>query len=272
MLLSEQHYSRIRPLFDGSHLVRVSDSIIAGNSPVTIYVDDARYPESTLIWDYAHCIYFAGEADHQEFNVDLRQYVTTQLLPEAQARHIGIVKVYTTHAGWLPHLSELFPDIVFTPAERIVLTLQDYKPLNWQERLPAGFDVRPVNRDLLMDGRIKNAQQVRAEVESCWTSLARFSSAGFGFCMVRENEEVVCWCTAEYVSEGHCGVGIETIEAYTGRGFATITAAAFVEHCVSSQIAPHWDSWANNRASIAVAEKVGFREALSYRVHVGSLT
>ncbi len=84
-----------------------------------------------------------------------------------------------------------------------------------------------------------------------------------------ETNEIVTWCTAEYVSAGKCGVGIETAVEHMRRGFATITASAFVEHAVAKGLTPHWDSWKMNLPSVAVAHKVGFRLISEYAVFTG---
>jgi RimJ/RimL family protein N-acetyltransferase len=125
---------------------------------------------------------------------------------------------------------------------------------------------------LLANHRLQNVQHVIAEIESCWPSLQQFYDKGFGVTLLLGEEEIVCWCTAEYVSAGRCGIGIETDEAYQNRGFATLTAAAFVEDCLARQVAPHWDSWTTNVPSLAVAEKVGFRMVQEYFVYLATLS
>ena len=98
--------------------------------------------------------------------------------------------------------------------------------------------------------------------------MERFFKFGFGFSLVTKRR-IVSWCTAEYVSRGKCGIGIETIPEYQNRGFATITASAFVEYCIQKGIRPHWKCNRDNLASRRVAEKVGFMKELEYPVHFG---
>ena len=93
-------------------------------------------------------------------------------------------------------------------------------------------------------------------------------AGGFGFCAM-DGETIAGWCTAEYVSEGQCGIGIETIEAYQGRGVATALAGAFVDQCGERGITAHWDSWAANTPSVKVAARVGFTRVEEYAVYLG---
>jgi RimJ/RimL family protein N-acetyltransferase len=136
-------------------------------------------------------------------------------------------------------------------------------------RMPAGFRITAIHDHLPELAMLSNFDAVIAEIESCWTSMTAFGRAGFGFC-AHDHATIVCWCTAEYVSDGQCGIGIETAAAYRGRGFATLTASALARHCAERAIIPHWDSWSGNLPSVAVAEKLGFRKIESYSVFVGT--
>lgn len=267
----EQHdYQKVQSLFEGPHLALVIDAVIAGNSPGSIWVDDVAHPRAALLWDKAHCFYLVGAADNAEFNQTARQLVAEKLLPEAIARHIGIFKVYYTSQDWERHTGIIFENISLAKMERVFYTFGELKIRDWRDEVPDGFSVRRIDQTLLADTGLKNLEAVIDEIESCWNALGDFLEHGFGFCMVSA-DEIAGWCTAEYVSGKKCGIGIETVEAHMRRGFATLTACAFVEHCLSNQITPHWDSWKANVPSVAVAEKVGFGKTEEYEVYVGRL-
>ena len=103
-----------------------------------------------------------------------------------------------------------------------------------------------------------------------WGSVEAFLRGGFGYCIASERE-IVCWCTAEHVSPGWCGVGIETISEYQRRGLATTAATAFLSHCVGNGIRMHWDCWADNAPSVRVAEKIGLDVVERYEVACGTI-
>jgi RimJ/RimL family protein N-acetyltransferase len=123
---------------------------------------------------------------------------------------------------------------------------------------------------LLAATDIVNLDEVIGEIKSTWPD-DRFLENGFGFCALRNEGEIVCWCTGEYAGGRHIGIGIETVGEWRGRSLATLTASAFVEHCLSEGIEAHWDCWAHNLPSIRVAEKVGFRKVLDYDVKQGAV-
>src|SRR5262249_20008072 len=133
--------------------------------------------------------------------------------------------------------------------------------------LPAGFTVSEIGAGFDELGALDNFTEVRDEIGSCWNSIEDFRKAGFGFC-VHDDRSIACSCTAEYVRAGRCGIGIEPVPAGRRRGFATAATQAFIAHCATRNITPHWDSWADNTPSISVAEKTGFRKIEPYSILV----
>jgi RimJ/RimL family protein N-acetyltransferase len=268
--LPREGYEKARALFLGPHLELVIDAVIAGNHAGTIWVDDVAHPNTALMWDHSYSYYLAGAADNGGANEALARLVTERLFPEARARQLGVFKVYASSGEWEQPLEMLFPNSSLVRRGRVFYTFSQLKVPDWRERVPEGFSVRRIDRETLEAAALKNVAAVTEEIELMWNFVEAFLRRGFGFWMVA-GDEIVCWCTAEYASAGKCGIGIETAEAHQGRGFATLTAAAFAEHCASEGITPHWEAWRANGPSVAVAEKVGFERTVEFAVYVGRI-
>jgi len=260
---------RVRPLFQGQHLELLIHAVIAGNTPGQVWVDDADQPRAAFLWDQAHCLYVTGISDNDAFNQAISGVIAEQIAPQ-----VDLFKLYYTPEAWEQQIETLLPNVPVRKLDRVLLTLRQPTIDGWRERIPAGFRVSPSDAALLAQTHLTHLDAVIEEIESGWKSLDEFCRKGFGFCML-EGESVVCWCSAEYfsgseyVSEGRCGIGIETVEGYSGRGLATLTASAFLNYCLERGIAPHWDSWTTNLPSLAVARKVGFQPAEAYTVFLG---
>jgi len=87
-----------------------------------------------------------------------------------------------------------------------------------------------------------------------------------------EGGTIASWCLSVFASGMHFELGLATVPDYAdeyirGRGHATLTAAACVEHCVEHGLTPHWHCWEDNAPSIRVAEKVGFERPERYTVY-----
>lgn len=238
---------RVRHLFGSAHLSLVVDGVAAGNTPATVWADDAGAPRSALVWDGAHNLYFAGDLDRAG---GWRDLFDREIAPAGT----GILKV---HAG-AASAAAIFAGLRMRERERVFYR-RDAAPVADRRRaLPTGFRITPIHDGYDDLSALTNAGDVTAEIESGWHSVADFRRDGFGFA-VHTGDTIVCWCTAEFRSGGKCGIGIETVAAYQGRGLATLTAVAFVEHCATRGVTPHWDAWASNLPSVAVAEKAGFQ-------------
>ena len=270
--LSKDEYWRVLPLLGGSqpnYFDIIARAVVAGNSPGSIWVDDASKPKSSLIRDKHYCFYLVGDPDNEAFNAALRNLVTEQIAPEALATGQGIFKLFYSTLGWESKVESIFNQATLTIRGRTLFTLDHPTLPDWRAKLPAAAVIRPIDRELLTSTNLQGLQSIVSEMLSTWASLDDFLALGFGYCLVY-GERIACWCTAEYVDGKAIGVGIETVEQHWGKGFATLTAAAFVEHCTAHGIAAYWDAWTSNVASRVVAEKVGFKKMQEYSIYFGT--
>jgi RimJ/RimL family protein N-acetyltransferase len=176
------------------------------------------------------------------------------------------LKIYAADAQWEQTAAMLLQPLHPRLRQRSLYTLKLPTKEAKARELPQGFRVQPIDHNLLYQQTLTYHSQVLEEIESCWTSVEQFGREGFGFWVITERNEVVCWCTAEYVSPGKCGIGIETIEAYQERGLATVTAHAFLQHALSLGWQIYWDTWQGNIPSVRIAENFGFQKQVDYPV------
>ncbi len=258
-------------LFDTPYLNFVIKAMEAGNSPALAWVDDTHMPTSALIWDKTHSLYFGGDSNNETFNQTLCEFFSDSLIPKAQQDKLGILKLYFANDDWHSEASSLLRDITLQERARALYRLDPTAELVPSPVLPPQMGLHLIDEALLQDQTMMGINQLIEEIESCWTSLEHFIDQGFGYCIVDETAGIVSGCTAEYVSAGICGVGIETLEAYQRQGLATAAATAFLEYAGRLGWQVNWDSWLNNIPSIRVAEKVGFQKVTEYQVSVAIL-
>ncbi len=272
--LAAADFGKVPPLFDlgpVQYAGRVIAGVAAGNSPGRIWVDDLAAPQTALLWDRGHNYYLAGRADNSAVNAALHALVTATLAPITLGTALAAFKLYYTPDAWAAPARDIFAAAPLTPRDRVYCTLRAPRLSDWRAALPAGFIIRRIDATLLADADLQYRDYVLDEIGCCWNSVAHFLRHGFGFAVL-EGQVIRGWCTAEYCSSDHCGIGIEVQRTYNGRGLATSVAAAFVEHSVAHGLSLHWDSWADNAASLAVARKVGFAPALTYSIYQGQFT
>ncbi|MFX0123203.1 MAG: GNAT family N-acetyltransferase [Candidatus Hodarchaeota archaeon] len=273
--LNFDEFPSIRSLFASSkHLRFTTEAVIAGNSPMRVWVDNRKKPRSAFLWDQSHCYYFGGDASNKDFCNAVENMLKNTIIPKAISMNREVYKIEYTDKKWEPILKKILRDKTPFKVLRKFFALNNLDMPQWRDILPSDFYIERIDRALL-ESDIQNLQAIINEINECWHSVNDFLANGFGFCLVHIHEkekEVQGWCTGEYFSEGKCGIGIETFQRFQKRGFATAMASAFVEHSLSINIQPHWDASANNEASIRVAKKVGFRKIQDYYVFFGAFT
>jgi RimJ/RimL family protein N-acetyltransferase len=264
--LEESDFTAVLPLFKEVHLDFVIQSVVKGNHPARIWVDDHN-PQTAFMWNKGSYYYLVGDEKNHEFNRGVKTLFTTTITPEA-VDNFSVFKVHYTE-GWEQKINHIIErPLVKRDRHLYTLYTSGNTKTDWKSKVPPGSSVEYIDKDLLESG-LKNIKYVKEEIESMWNSLHDFYCNGFGFCSVL-NDVIVSWCTVEFVSDTACGIGIETVKGYQNQGFATVTASAFVEHCISKNITPFWDSWSDNAPSIRVAEKAGFIKAVDFAVYFGS--
>ncbi|HLZ09311.1 MAG TPA: GNAT family N-acetyltransferase, partial [Chloroflexota bacterium] len=259
--LPDAEIASVESLFTNPHLRLVIRSVLQGNSPARIWVDRPIAPQTALMWDLRHCIYLTGDAQRAASSGAFQGFLT-DIAAEAKAAGIHNFRVCYSDSSWEAAVQEILPAL---RRRNHVLLKLDPGHGPGPSRLPDGFRTASIDRQLLDAVKLKNLNLVLDEISGGWPTVARFLEYGFGVA-VRNDEAVVCWCTAEYVSEGRCGVGIETIPAYQGRGLATNAATAFVAECATRGITAYWESWRDNHPSLRVAQRVGFQPLYDFNV------
>ncbi len=270
-ITEKNDYEKIIPVIKGVHFDFVIESLIIGGYPSNIWVDDVQNPETMLVSEASSNFYFAGYAKNTEFNKAVKKLILERIIPTALSYNQLYFKVYYSSNNWQTEISEIFEKYLPVTRGRRVSKFNGGKIPDWKDRIPDGYTIHRINRQLLERDDLKNVESITEEIHGMWISIDAFLENGFGFCTVKEDKEVICWCTAEYVSRGKCGVGIETIERESrNKGFATLTAAAFVDYCEKNNVIPYWENWLDNYPSIRVAEKVGFEKRADFSVSFGS--
>ena len=235
----------VRTFFVEPQVRFVIDSMIAGNTPAVAWASSS----GAVVFDGAHCLYIAG--------TDPAAVAVVADL--AQGRD-GLVKVYGDNLGLPGRSRSLYATAFGLSVAGPEVSLPEVS-------LPDGYQIASIVESVEDLRPLHHFSALLDEVTSMWGSDQAFLARGFGFC-AHDGTTIASWCTAEYVSPGRCGIGIETVQRFRGQGLATAVGAAFVRSCVSRSMVAHWDAWTDNAPSIAVAEKLGFSLLTTYAVGV----
>ena len=125
--------------------------------------------------------------------------------------------------------------------------------------LPGGCRLQPID-DGLFHGLAHPERYV-----SVFGSAEKALEKGFGYCLMR-GATILCEAFAGPSANGMVEIGVETHEPYRRRGYATITCAHLIRTCEERGYRTFWNAAKQNRASKALARKLGYRTEQEFRV------
>jgi len=258
-------YARVRPLFAGLRYNLAVDSILDGNTPAWVYVDDVADPRTAWLWDMQGEIFIAGETQNATTNRALAELITGKAIPHARARYIPAFTVFYDTPAWESQWGMLFPGL---QAELTRRRYYDFiKPaVKWRAVRPVGSSIVRLNAHWLVQRDIYNMKQVLGWVDSFWRTHADFLRTGFGFCLLHEGA-IASWCLTVFVSGHAYELGVATAPEYRGHGYALAVAARSVAFCAERGWTPHWHCEEDNIASWRIANRIGFINPTPYTVY-----
>jgi RimJ/RimL family protein N-acetyltransferase len=257
-------YPSIRRLVEPLRYNLVVDSILDGNTPAWVYVDNPAHPRRAWLWNRQDAMHLVGHPRHTSFNRALAELIRDQVIPDARRRYIPQLSLHYAPEKWEQQIDVILEGLRPEKAMRRYYRFDQLR-VDWRAGLPTGCQMHRMDMKLLTNSHLENLHEVIGWVHSFWSYPQTFVETGFGFCLL-EGKSVASWCMSVYLSGQNVELGLATALAFRGRGYATLTAAACLERCQAHHMTPHWHCWEDNQPSIAVAEKVGFIQPVRYPV------
>jgi RimJ/RimL family protein N-acetyltransferase len=247
--------------FPGSQPSMVLASVVEGNTDAHLwYTSQPDNNVVCLLWDKGNNVFYvSGQLVLPETIKDLASLINTYVKEKAIKERLSYFYVKTLSSALENSITDIFQNIPLHKTNKLFYTFQAKRVKSIPNPRLEGIQYHLIDANFLKEGQFENNHYVKSEVEWMWPSLERFGENGFGVAAVSD-ASIICWCTAEYVSKGKCGVGIETMEDFQNKGIATATAAHFLEYCLNQNIIAHWECDKDNLGSVRVAEKVGFEK------------
>ena len=136
---------------------------------------------------------------------------------------------------------------------------------SYLRELPEGCVLRRMDRDLVL-----RTQWGPGDVQSCG-GLDVWEKTCFGYCLMR-GDEILSESSVGPPALGLYEPGVITQEKQRGKGYATIVSARLVQEIEARGGQTYWNCARQNKASAAVARKLGYRIEKEYRCMVWSKT
>lgn len=129
------------------------------------------------------------------------------------------------------------------------------------EGLPEGYILRTIERELYE--ACKSEAWCR-DLVSQYPTYERYEQLGLGMAVLMGGA-IVAGASSYSTYQGGIEIEIDTHIAHRRKGLATCCGAALILECLQRRIYPSWD--AQNRWSVALAEKLGYHFSHEYLVY-----
>lgn len=251
--LKEKHFGKIMPIIKKLQYRPSLICIVNRNNTGRIFVDDANNPKTALVWTRWGFNYLVGHHTNNRFNKAIRKHILENLIPEGikLKQETGFI-LYIHPENFCTIIEELFVEKLPLKDHRNIFTFNSEKfkkHLGWRKKIPEGFEIKRIDKTL--------AKRLSDTIGWNWDSVDNFLSKGFGFSLLT-GQKIVSSCYSIFVGKNTYEIEINTHPTYRGRGFATLVASAFIDHCLSNGLTPHWECWKGHTTSNRLAGELGF--------------
>jgi len=255
--LPEERYRNIRHLFKDKSFLNVFRSHLERTSiKKSVYVDNLENPQTAVIVVIPR-LFFGGKANNDTFNTEFRKLLFGELKEEFLKRNQHEVDCYFSNEEWRDGI----PDVLIEPFfyERYYYEIKELRQKKWRDLIPESYTVQPVDLSLLEKNYLENYDWLIEEIEENWLPFEENLQEIRGYYVLRENKEIISWCTLEYLTdENEIEVGIATRKEYQKHGFGTIVGSATSEYALKHYKTIGWNCSVGNIGSNKTAQKIGF--------------
>lgn len=227
-----------------------AQAVLAGNFPGRVLTDDPINPTWAAAYEEIYgTVYPVGQVTTgllSELITHLRQEneVLIGLWPDDPL--IPVLPADFVYEGWVVDFFDRQGDL---------------EPFCWQA--PEGIVIQRRDVEILDRGRAHGKRR------SFFWHMEKSPDLGIAIQIRLGDEgegELISEATAEPILADIMEIGIDTHDAFRGRGFATLACAHVIRACEAMGYATYWNANKSNVPSIKLAQKLGYRQEREYRL------
>ncbi|WP_410514949.1 GNAT family N-acetyltransferase [Paenibacillus sp. BR2-3] len=259
--LENRHYNKaIAPLSHVKINTMFAEAVIRQRIPGTIYVDCVEAPSSFyVVHPYGMSLLF-GNTDNEYFQHNLYEYITNTRRIRNQPEWLQVAP----EGAWTGTIDSIINSYNCTVHENTIIK---------QTRVNFSFDLEAYQRTKKqLHNHEHNVMQTTKEqylslsgsvTPKCfWRDADQFLTDGIAYSLL-ENGEIASTAFSAFRNEHQLEIGIETSEAYRGKGYAYSVCSALIDYCLNNQLEPVWACRLENEGSYKLAQRLGFTPSIT---------
>lgn len=261
-LLAKEDYNKlIEPLKKVTINNLFARSVIEHRVSGKVFVDNIDTPKTYyVVHPYDMSLLF-GNSNNENFNSSFKDYSLNT--NHVRDRHEWM---QAFPSSWNNVLRELFQDRLVKLEDN--KTKQEAGIIELNTRVNFKFNLERFQRSkkTYHGSEVKvtrtDSQMVREMIGSVvplqfWESEVDFTENGVGFSLFYNNQ-LAATAFSSFIHDDKLELGIETIEAFRGRGFAKHICSTLIDYCLENNFEPVWACSLANVGSYRLAQKIGF--------------
>ena len=260
--LEKESYSKLaEPLRQVTINNLFARAVIEGHANGTVHVDNVDDPKTFyVLHSYGMSLLF-GDHTNEKFNAAFLEYALNTKRTRDRYEWMQAFP-----AGWDATLEKLFAGNLVCSAENKVSPDETKVELNTR----LNFRFRPERYESSWkNNTAKNLAMVRTDARLFtemkgsvipfyfWKNAEDFHTNGAGFSLLDESRHASTAYSA-FIFGKQLEIGIETEEAFRGKGYAQHSCSALIDYCLENGFEPVWACRLENTGSFKLAQKLGF--------------
>lgn len=268
--LAKEDYPKVKNLFTKLKSNTAIESIFNYKNEARLFVDNLDQPKSLFILDSWAYYYLAGESSNIDFNTSLVNFLEKDFFPECIRTNYNTgFAFYPDTEQWCNKIEELFGHLNLEKSGKTYFKFhENCFNKNWKNSIPKGYSIKRISSEVI--DSIENNKEFIDYIKFAWETVDKYFSKGFGYCATNE-KEFANICISIFASENEREVGIKTFPDFRRKGLAYVTASAYIEECINSNLIPAWSCFSDNEISVKLAEKLGFSVESSHPIYFANL-
>ena len=261
-LLEEKDYHKLtEPLKEVTINNLFARSVIEHCVKGKVYVDNYDNPKTFYIVHLYMMSLLFGHCHNREFNESFRQHA---LNLHKTRNDFEWMQAFPDN--WDAVLKELFNDCLVKSSENTqqretgIIELNTRINFKFNQAKYLEFKRNNIVKDFRI---VQTDKQIFKEMKGSvvpfyfWNNAEDFCKNGIGYSLFFENK-LASTAYSGFIHDNKLEIGIETIEAFRGRGLAQHTCAALIDYCIENHLEPVWACKLENGNSYKLAQKIGF--------------
>lgn len=236
-------------------------SVIERKVSGKVYVDNFDNPRTYyIVHPYGMSLLF-GNCNNIDFNKKFKDYALNTI--SKREKHEWMQAFPN---NWDSVLFDLFGNFLIKSSdnaekkEQGIIELNTRVNFKFNEQKYVAFKLGIAQSDFqIVRSEMQIFQDMKGSVvpSSFWDNEQDFYKNGVGFSLFYKSN-LASTAYSAFIHDNKLEIGIETIEAFRGKGFAQYVCSALIDYCIQNGYEPIWSCRKENVNSYKLAHKLGF--------------